>query len=73
MVEVGETVWRTPVGFHEMIGPGHQTKQRFKGRVIYVHPEGRYHRVVFDLPGGRVIERGGTAAVSVLRRNSYGK
>lgn len=56
MVEVGETVWRTPVGFHEMIGPGHQTKQRFKGRVIYVHPEGRYHRVAFDLPGGRVIE-----------------
>ena len=56
MVEVGETVWRTPVGFHEMIGPGHQTKQRFKGRVIYVHPDGRYHRVVFDLPGGRVIE-----------------
>ena len=26
------------------------------GRVVYIHPEGRYHVVEFDMPGGPVRE-----------------
>ena len=41
--EVGETVIRRPATF----GRG-----RMKGRVVYVHPAGRFHVVEFELPRG---------------------
>ena len=28
----------------------------YKGTVIYVHPEGRFYRAEFELPGGKVRE-----------------
>lgn len=28
----------------------------YKGTVIYVHPEGRFYRAEFQLPGGKVRE-----------------
>lgn len=45
--EVGEAVIRRP----ETFGRG-----RMKGRVVYVHPEGRFHVVEFETRGGVIRE-----------------
>lgn len=49
MVKLGQRVLRTP----ETFGEG---KRPMVGRVAYIHPQGRFHSVEFELGGGRVRE-----------------
>lgn len=55
-VQLGEVVVRRPVTFFGREEIGRSAKRRLKGRVVYIHPQGRYHTVEFDLPGGRARE-----------------
>lgn len=66
MLKVGDKVRRTPVTFspdrEELLMRKTADMYSFyeawymTGTVIYVHPQGRYHIVEFDLPGGKVRE-----------------
>ena len=51
-MKVGDKVTRTPV----TINPKEQGDRGFRkamsGRVVYIHPKGRYHTVEFQLRGG---------------------
>lgn len=58
-LKVGDMVWRTPVTFYKMDWNDHTPgpkAQPLCGRVVYIHPQGHYHTVAFDLPGGTVLE-----------------
>lgn len=55
-MEIGENVTRTP---KTIVGEGKKGKQMempMRGRVVYIHPRGRYHVVEFQLRGGPVRE-----------------
>ena len=47
---------RCPETFFERENDGKSPKRPIKGVVVYVHPQGRYHTVEFDLLGGKVRE-----------------
>ena len=50
MVNVGDTVFRR-------LRLGDSTTQvSYMGKVIYVHPKGRYYRAEFEMPNGKIIE-----------------
>ncbi len=55
-VEVGQQVVRRPVSFPVFLDGMTQRSPSLDGRVVYVHPERRYHTVEFSLPGGVVRE-----------------
>lgn len=50
MVKVGDTVFERLT-----IGEG-KTREKYKGTVIYIHPQRRFFRAEFALPAGKVIE-----------------
>lgn len=55
-MQLGEYVTRKP---KTILGEGTHGKQMempMRGRVVYIHPRGRYHVAEFDLPGGPVRE-----------------
>ena len=53
-MRVGDKVLRCPETFFERENDGKSPKRPIKGVVVYVHPQGRYHTVEFDLLGGKV-------------------
>lgn len=57
-MKVGDMVKRRPLTFHEYgeSGDGKAPGKAMTGRVVYIHPQGRYHTVEFELPGGKVRE-----------------
>ena len=56
-MELGEKVVRTPITFTDPYREKGEVKHKpMTGKVVYIHPEGRYHTVEFDLPGGKVRE-----------------
>ena len=59
-MRVGDKVLRCPETFFERENDGKSPKRPItpttKGVVVYVHPQGRYHTVEFDLLGGKVRE-----------------
>lgn len=49
-MKIGDIVTRRPVTFYEeLVG---KTRPTMKGRVVYIHPKGRYHTVEFQLRDG---------------------
>lgn len=56
MLKVGQKVMRTPALLTQA-GEGNKEVHRpMTGKVVYVHPEGRYHMVAFETRGGIVRE-----------------
>ena len=55
-MKVGQKVVRYPETFWEREGDRNSHKRPLRGKVVYIHPKGRYHTVEFDLPGGKVRE-----------------
>lgn len=56
MLRVGQKVMRTPALLTQA-GEGNKEVHRpMTGKVVYVHPEGRYHLVEFETWGGTVRE-----------------
>lgn len=55
-VKLGEIVTRLPVTICEMDDKGKNNRRPMRGRVVYIHPKGRYHTVEFALRGGPVRE-----------------
>lgn len=56
MVKVGQKVTRYPETFFEREGERNTPKRPMQGVVVYIHPEGRFHIVEFELRGGKVQE-----------------
>ena len=55
-MRLGQKVVRRPETFN---GSDTDLKEKFRtlsGKVVYIHPEGRYHTVEFELPGGKARE-----------------
>ncbi len=55
-MRVGDKVVRTPLTFGECIDGQKDARRSMTGRVVYIHPRGRYHTVEFALRGGTVRE-----------------
>lgn len=55
-MKVGQKVVRYPETFWERERDRNSPKRPLSGKVVYIHPKGRYHTVEFDLPGGKVRE-----------------
>lgn len=54
-MKVGDKVSRRPVSFGERedrLAP----RPVMTGRIVYIHPKGRFHIVEFDTPGGPIRE-----------------
>ena len=57
MVQIGDTVVRKPETFDRYDEKLRKyDKAPMRGKVVYVHPEGRYHTVEFMTAGGPVRE-----------------
>lgn len=55
-MKVGDRVVRCPVtvcGYDEHCK---QTVKKMPGTVVFIHPDGRFHSVSFETPGGKIIE-----------------
>lgn len=56
-MELGEKVVRTPITFTDPVKEkGGERYVPMTGKVVYIHPEGRYHTAEFELPGGKIRE-----------------
>lgn len=55
-MKLGEIVTRYPETFCELDDKARSTRRPMKGKVVYIHPQGRYHIVEFELRGGKVRE-----------------
>ena len=55
-MRIGQKVVRYLETSMDREGDRNSPKKPMCGKVIYIHPEGRYHTVEFDLPGGKVRE-----------------
>lgn len=59
-MKLGEKVVRLPVTIEYPVitdrGIIRSERRPLSGRVVYIHPRGRYHVVEFDMPGGPVRE-----------------
>lgn len=54
-MKLGEKVVRMPETFRDY-GEESRTPRAVAGRVTYIHPEGRFHMVEFETPGGALRE-----------------
>lgn len=54
-MKIGDKVQRRPVTFGSLEGEN-GLRQAFTGRVVYIHPKGRYHMVGFTVRSGRIRE-----------------
>lgn len=55
-MKVGDKVRRTPLTFgveHPL--HGRQVKVPQEGKVVYIHPEGRFHVVEFPMPRNKTV------------------
>lgn len=55
-MKIGQKVRRVPTGLTQMAESGKQEHRPMTGKVVYIHPEGRYHLVEFETWGGTVRE-----------------
>lgn len=55
-MKLGQIVTRYPETVCELDDKARTIKKPMKGRVVYIHPKGRYHTVEFELRGGTVRE-----------------
>ena len=58
-MQVGDRVTRAPETFlegQELKAREHAKPRAMTGRVVYIHPRGRYHVVEFEVAGHRVRE-----------------
>lgn len=55
-MKIGQIVERLPETICEMDDKARAIKKPLRGRVVYIHPKGRYHTVEFELRGGKVRE-----------------
>ena len=53
-MKIGQKVRRVPTGLTQMAESGKQEHRPMTGKVVYIHPEGRYHLVEFETWGGTV-------------------
>lgn len=56
-MKLGQKVMRVPETFTDTGEDRKSVKRPMVGRVVYIHPQGRYHTVEFELGGGTVRER----------------
>lgn len=58
MIKLGQKVTRTPLTFTDNVDrqKGEPAHRPMSGRVVYIHPQGRYHTVEFQPPLGVVRE-----------------
>ena len=55
-MKLGQKVRRTPLSLFQEMKDGKQGRRPMIGKVVYIHPEGRYHLVEFEVWGGTVRE-----------------
>lgn len=55
-MKLGQKVMRVPETFNGTDEDKKSVRRPLAGRVVYIHPEGRYHTVEFELGGGKVRE-----------------
>ena len=53
-MKLGQKVRRTPLSLFQEMKDGKQGRWPMIGKVVYIHPEGRYHLVEFEVWGGTV-------------------
>lgn len=53
-MKLGQKVQRTPLSLFQEMKDGKQGRRPMIGKVVYIHPEGRYHLVEFEVWGGTV-------------------
>lgn len=52
----GQKVRRVPLSLTQTADNGKQEHRPMTGKVVYIHPEGRYYVVAFEMRGGIVRE-----------------
>lgn len=55
-MKIGQKVRRVPLSLTQTADSGKQEHRPMTGKVVYIHPEGRYHMVAFEMRGGIVRE-----------------
>lgn len=57
-MKLGQKVIRTPLTFYDSSErqKGEPARRPMSGKVVYIHPQGRYHVVEFETPLGAVRE-----------------
>lgn len=55
-MKIGQKVRRVPLSLTQTADNGKQEHRPMTGKVVYIHPQGRYHMVAFEMRGGIVRE-----------------
>ena len=55
-MKIGQKVRRVPLSLTQTADNGKQEHRPMTGKVVYIHPQGRYHMVAFEMRGGVVRE-----------------
>lgn len=55
-MKIGQKVRRVPLSLTQTADNGKQEHRPMTGKVVYIHPEGRYHMVAFEMRVGIVRE-----------------
>lgn len=56
-MQIGDKVTRFPETFYDIsVNQQRGTRHPMTGTVAYIHPNGRYHMVEFETPGGVIRE-----------------
>lgn len=55
-MRIGQKVRRVPLSLTQTTDSGKQEHRPMTGKVVYIHPQGRYHIVEFEVCGGTVRE-----------------
>lgn len=55
-MKIGQKVRRVPLSLTQTADNGKQEHRPMTGKVVYIHPEGRYHMVAFEMREGIVRE-----------------
>lgn len=55
-MKIGQKVRRVPLSLTQTTDSGKQEHPPMTDKVVYIHPEGRYHLVEFEVWGGTVRE-----------------
>lgn len=55
-MKIGQKVRRMPLSLTQTADNGKQEHRPMTGKVVYIHPQGRYHIVEFEVCGGTVRE-----------------
>ena len=55
-MKIGQKVRRVPLSLTQTADNGRQEHRPMTGPVVYIHSQGRYHMVAFEMRGGIVRE-----------------